>query len=63
MTDTTPLYCPCGNQLGALREDGAFVSQHKGRAVAIVAEPVPPAKVRCENCGHWTEVDKLLRVV
>lgn len=55
MTDT-PLYCECGNQLGAQRPDGTFVSQHKGR------HHIASREVRCEKCEVWTPVDKLQRI-
>jgi hypothetical protein len=65
MTDTA-LYCGCGNRLGTMRKGGVFESRHKGRSVTVTQFATggdtadPWASVRCEDCGQWTEVDKLL---
>lgn len=58
MTDT-PLYCAtdgCHTQLGSRREDGTFVSKHRGR------HHLDSRAVRCEECREWIPVDKMLTV-
>ena len=51
----TPLFCPCGTRLGLRRQDGTYFSRHVGREYELA----PGSKLRCQECGQQTEVDKL----
>jgi hypothetical protein len=42
----TPIFCACGNKLGALLPDGRFEMKHRGRR----SVGPRPDEVECERC-------------